>query len=539
MIDGYRLSYCCHILFWIFIGVFLLVDSSLAQEAISADFQIIQLAGNQIYLDWQEELDVQIEPLTGDTLYIFQDSEFTGALSVIAVNAPTVVATFLDTPFSLTRGEVVTGKWTRYSVQSNLAEEEMAEREIGQESIMDRQNQQREPQNTREPIMVSGRIMTGANLTHSTTYWNSVGSESDTRWGSVPYTNLSLIVRNLPANLDVKIQGRYSYRLQTASRINQTGQLNMYNLHITKKIEKIPIEIQIGRFHNRYETNYSYWDGMMVHYKRRNWGTGISLGWEPDRSNEWVQTSLPKTSAFIHHQLRRDDFRWSGQLSASRIFPTNFENHYYSGIEQRLDYKRFSLDGEIQVDQDIDSNSARLSRLQIRAEIELTDWLEIRSTFNERTPFILYSKAAFFLDSRSRYGVSTIIRKGKWWINNGITINERSSYNSTSYNSRVQWSQSPVWDISWSIYGSYWIADQGENWYGGLTASRSFKKVRISTGLSAYRSLLLSSENLSGSFYVDGNAQLSREFSLSIRLQSSIGELVNRNAISLSLWKTF
>lgn len=538
MINQY-IFYRCLFLFCTFVLILFVNDQLLAQEASSADFQVVQLAANQIYLDWQDEIDTEFQPQTGDTLYIFHDTEFTGALTVIAVNAPTVVGTFLDTPFSLTRGELVSGKWNTYLIQPEFSEDEIVDNQSEEESLMDRESPQRWRQISKEPIRVTGRIMTGANLTQSTTYWNSVVNESDTRWSSIPYTNLSLYVRNLPANFNVKIQGRYSYRLQTDSRINQTGMLNMYNLHITKKMEKIPMEIQIGRFYNRYETDYSYWDGMMVHYKRKNWGAGITAGWEPESSNEGVQTTMPKTSVFVHHEFRRNEFRWFGQVSASNVFPSDFNNHYYSGIEQRLDYKAFSLDGEVQVDQDLDSNSPKITKLQLRAEIEITRWLEIRTTYNERTPFLLYDNTGVFLDSRSRYGVSATIRKGKWWVNNGVTINDRSSYESITYNSRVQWSQSPVWQISWSLYGSYWKADQGENWYGGLGASRSFKEFRVSSGFSAYRSLLLNSDNLSGSFYLDGNAHLSRELSLSVRIQSSIGELMNRNAISLSIWKTF
>lgn len=509
----------------------------LAQEANTADFQVVQLAANQVYLEWQNEMDLRFQPQAGDTLYVFRDTEFAGTLSIVAVNAPMIVGTFLEAVFPMTRGEIVTGKWNTLGMGQESGE--ITEEQDEPESLMDRTRPRLERDLQKEPVIISGRIMTGGNLTQSTTHWNSYVNNADTRWSSIPYTNLSLFIRNLPANWNVKIQGRYSYRLQTDSRINQTGMLNMYNFHATKEMKNIPIEIQMGRFYNRYETSYSYWDGLMIHYKQDNWGTGASAGWEPESSNEGIQTAFPKVSGFVHHELRRDDLRWFGQISATNIFPADYENHYYAGIEQRFDYKALTLDGELRIDQDLASNSAQLTKLQLRADIEITQWLEIRAIYNERTPFLLYASSGLFLDSRSRYGISSTIRTGKWWFNNGVTVSEKKPSESITYNSRVQWSQSPVWQISWSIYGSYWSADDGQSWYGGLSASRSFNEFRLSTGASAYRSLLLRSDHLSGSLYVDANANLSGDFSLSARLQTTIGELMTRNSISLSLWKNF
>jgi len=507
----------------------------------SYDFQVVQLAADQIYLQTNSQMDESEFPLTLDTLYVFNESTYLGVLQVTAVNAPRIVASFFDETFALTRGQRVSIRWKDVN---RIEENEEVVSSIFEEplnpnpSILNKTTTR-----TRiieeEKISVSGRIMSTVNVTQSRTYWSRVLSKSNERWSSVPSTNLNVNIQNFPNSWDIHVQGRYSYRLQTQSRINNTSVVNLYNMYATKDFKSTPLKFQIGRFNNRYETNFAYWDGALLHYNGNDWAAGIVAGWEPARSNEELQFDLPKIGTYINYRTKRADFRNDGTFSFTTIIPTNYSTQYNAGFEQRIEYKWATFFGEVQADRDPSNAEWKLTRFRVRANFTLTKWLEIRTNYQKRRPYLYQTGNGTYLDTRERYGANTAIKFGKWWFNNGFTINDRVNRRAVSYNTRIQWFRSPVWDLNWSAYGSYWISVSNSSWNSGLSISKNFTGLRASSGFSLYETKLLDSDQFSGSFFLNGTKTINSSLAISARIQSSVSQLLSRNSISISLWKSF
>jgi len=104
----------------------------------------------------------------------------------------------------------------------------------------------------------------------------------------------------------------------------------------------------------------------------------------------------------------------------------------------------------------------------------------------------------------------------------------------------VQWNRSPLWDISWSVYGYYWNGqERGSSLNSGVTASKSLEKWRLQSGLSAYRSNFVNNRYTQGSLFLNADYRLTRDLSVQARYQGVLGEFTSQNALSLSLWKSF
>jgi len=512
-----------------------------AQNSNSVDFRVIQLAAQQVYFEAGGTINESELPAVGDTLYIFRESLYLGAMTSLAVSPPRVAATFQDDLFLVTRGEYLTIKWNikQLAVEVDNQQDEDEQEDTSTASILNRPTSSVRSGTPKKKTEISGRLMTITNLTESSTRWSRVLDKSDIRWSSVPSANITLRVQQLPGDWDLNLNGRYSYRMQTDSRINNTSIMNIYNLNAVKSWEKIPLKVQLGRFYNRYDTNYSFWDGALIHLNTADLGGGISAGWEPKRSNEGIQTDFPKLGGFFNYQIRNEELRYRGNMSLTSVFPSGYSTQFNAGLEQRFDYKWFSLDGIFSVDRAPYSGTFKLTRLRIRTGVEITRWLSIRTHFRRRRPYSYQFGDGTFFSSREQLGVNTTLKFGNWWVNSGVSINSQVNRNSTSYDTRIQWYRSPIWALSWTVHGSYWNSDRGSSWSGGLSAAKSMKSVRASAGATLYNVSLLGSNQLTVGFFFNGTKTINRRLSVSLRLQNSISELMHRNSLSLSLWKTF
>ncbi len=525
-----------------FLLLLLCTNMVFAQRSQSGEFQVIQLASDQVFLQASSTIAEDIQPIKGDTLYLYRQDDFIGILKVDGVNFPRILTRFLTEPFAITRGEIFLIKWSLHTntdgqIESN--ETSIPDEDPAIRSILSKRKTPTPSTIKKEQMMVSGRVYSGVNLTRSSTYWSRVQNYHDVRWSSVPYSSLTLSAAHLPGNWNVNIQGRYSYRFQTNSSINHPSMFSIYNLNAEKTFDKMPLTLQIGRFYNRYESTYSYWDGLMLHLNKRNWGAGISTGLEPSRSNEGIQTDVPKTGAFIHYRLRSKNFRWYVKANAATVYPTSGNGWMYAGLDQRLDFGRISMSSDIRTDLDQPTATMKLSRVRLRVNYDVTDWLELNGSYYKRSPYLFYPEGSWFLDTRYRYSGGFGLRFGNWGVSNSIRINDRDASSSYSFNSRVNWFNSPVWELDWSAYGTYWSSDIGRNWNVGVYASRSLQGVNLSAGLGVYRTQLLDSDQYSGNLSLNASKRFSQSFNANVRLQTSYGELMNRNSISISLWKSF
>jgi hypothetical protein len=527
--------FCSLIIAFIFLPVVMSAQSSSSSDAV-----VTQIAGNQIYFEFTDHLTEKAAPSASDTIYVFRSSQFIGSLKVIGAFPPRMVTEFNDVIFSLTRGTSVTLKWNKAGItpEATDTDDTSISRPLTTPSILS-QKTTRINSTIHDSPTFNGRIYSGFSVRHSVTYWSKVLSKNDQRLSSTPFVNASIRAQHLPGNWDAELQGRFSYYWQTNSTLRNTDRLYIYNFNARKKFTSTPLTLQLGRFYNRYDTDYSFWDGIRAEYNFKRWGGGVTAGFEPIRSSELLRTTVPKAGFYVYGEIEANDFEWFQQVSSSFLFPDSYSNHWYIGTEQRIEYQRVQFDGEIQIENNADKNSRKVSRLQGRLSIDMLEWLSTDVHYNQRTSYLMYSDPSEFLPVRKRWGVRTSAFFNRWYVSAGTDVNSGLSYESVSYNSHVRWRNSPLWNISWGLFGSYWYMDDGHTLYGGLNAQKQLSKMNISTGLSLYQTKQFDSTTISGRFQFQLSYPFSKTAHLNMRLLSSAGDLLIQNSISVTLWKSF
>lgn len=528
--------------------VFLTSVTASAQEMMEASVQVVQIAGRQIYLELQDPLDTPDLLAADMVMQLYREGDMVGEVKIIAVTAPRVVASFIESSFALTRGEFLIGRWKSIGIPPPPADETDAQKgELSDSTIVESEPVSIfdvEPTRVRtaratDRFDVNGRVMFTSNVNNSITKWSRVLDNRDIRWSSLPSTSISFRVRDRESNWSAQVQARYSHRWQTDSRINNTGLLSLYNVYVSKGFDSLPLTVQFGRFYNRYQNESPYWDGVLVSYDQRPIRIGLLGGFNPSRSNEGVQFDYPKTGVFITHQTRGKTLRSYSQFNATAEFPTQFSQRTVLTWEQRFDYTFLSVDGEYQIEKVEGLKEWQQSRLQLRADAEITPWLNIDVRYSSRSPLILRTSPAIFLDPRTRFGVDGTIKIQKIRFTTGFSTLNNDNRRSITYSSRVSYSDSPLWNLSWSAYGSYWDSEQGYSWNTGITSTKDFNTGLISVGLSGYQSRFLRTEQFTGSLYLNGSKSLKNGFTLSGRLNGSYGQLMIRNGLTFSVTKRF
>lgn len=542
-------------------------DALQAQERIRAEVQVIQIAADQIYLELDTE-DLAM-PKEGAILLTYRDADYLGSLELMAAFPPRLLVRYAETVFPLTRGEIITLEW---GAGVELGGEIVTGDEAGgggvsgadpgadtdataaegdslgsdRRSILDRPvtrgSTTRFSRSSRQRQIPqwSGRVLLGTRASQSVTNWGGQTDESNTRYSSISYSNLSFRGRDLPGGWSVQAQGRLSYRVQTGSFRNDNYLMNIYNLKAAKVFDSIPLEVQIGRFYNRFEMMHSFWDGAMAHLQMGNWGGGLTGGFQPVRTTEGLSFSYPKAGGYLHYRLRTESVRWTIQANAAGVFPSNEAFRSYAGIEQKFRYDGVGMDTEFQAHRHPDSAEWRWTRMRFRAFADLSEQLEVRASYQRRISYSPFRTFSEFSHTRNEYGLTATLSASNWRFIQGMRWNHQPEAKSTSYQSRVQWNRSPLWDISWSVYGYYWNGqERGSSLNSGVTASKSLEKWRLQSGLSAYRSNFVNNRYTQGSLFLNADYRLTRDLSVQARYQGVLGEFTSQNALSLSLWKSF
>ena len=98
-----------------FLLLLLCTNMVFAQRSQSGEFQVIQLASDQVFLQASSTIAEDIQPIKGDTLYLYRQDDFIGILKVDGVNFPRILTRFLTEPFAITRGEIFLIKWSLHT----------------------------------------------------------------------------------------------------------------------------------------------------------------------------------------------------------------------------------------------------------------------------------------------------------------------------------------------------------------------------------------------------------------------------------------
>ncbi len=470
------------------LGLILHVHTAFGQDTETIQLTVTQLAGNNVYLDGGTNQGIA----KGDTLVLQIDAD--KSLLVIASSRQQSIAQFANTPFPITRGEVldlrlIKGLPPALAVTEEEPPAEALEAEAV--SIMSQPEQPRTNRQTRRKsgIEVDGRLILTFSALNSETRVRSNAVPAASRTYLTPTANLNATIRNLPSGMNMRVHLRSDYRYQTRNPIAPSNSFRAYQLSLEKTL---PFgAVQFGRFYNRMTQRGGYWDGLTFLVGSRKRGIGGSIGFMPDRSNEGFSTQLPRYALFAHYQTdRRKNVHYRGAISFNEIQPNNeLLNHRYASLEQRIDISVLSLRQDIQVDYHPISQQWIVSHLRLGGRISLGRDVRVNGTYTIRQPYRIANIINPFMSRTDQYRAGISLSRPKFSLGGNYSrrlLNQAyvGQTFSAYFNTR------PITPLALSFSGSAsrWESNFGEALYLNAGLARNIKKVYLRADYGFYRS---------------------------------------------------
>lgn len=487
-----------------------------------------QIAGASIYLRAGTDDGISVD----DTLLVVDDSgeRTIGALIVIGATAGRSVVSFLDDPFPLTRGTMLS---IRMGAGAAIAEpaRETPSAEPGPQV----------PAASQSYPQVSGRLSFQLNALESTTRWQSNEEVSVGRQFATPSMGLRLNVSDLPGGVEFTSNVRGSYRYSSDDLVQPVHSARVYQMGVEKSFKAVPVQFQIGRFYNRYESFSGYWDGVLLHYGDEGLGFGFAAGFDPDRGNEGLSSDMPKYTAFVDFNHVGDGVAYYSDLSFHQLLPReNLADQTSLGWSQRLTLRRTRLGTDIQVHRDPETNSWSMTRLHTNGSVPITSRVSLLARYAfDRPEYRFYSPGMF---SYERQQASVGLR---YWDRGGnaslhVTTNKFNEGDlSYSVSSSFGITRTPLMELGFHGAGSIWLMESTRVVDLSAGVDRAFGRVQSRASYRFYQTVGANSTLLS--HMVDAGFV----FPLGQRVYSTLNGRLQRgrnqtaSSIFVSLWTSF
>lgn len=501
--------------------------------------RVSSIAGSVIYLTSGSNDGIS----NGDTLYVYLEEDFLGALIVQNVASESLASEFAAQPFPITRGQTLILRIDKPPETEMVREEAPAGVTAQDKSILEESGTGASSARGgfNNGPRVSGRIQMGGTALSTQTKWSSLQNDKTNRLFLTPNTHLSTYISNLPGGLGLDASISYSYRYSNRSSISPSHYARFYRLNIEKTFDTIPLSITAGRFYNRYEIFSGFWDGMMLRIGNRTNGVGLIAGFEPIRSNEGFQTDLPKYSAYTYHEFETGPVRSSTELDVTAVMPgINLDNHIYAGLFQQFRLNRHRISVRLQADQNPNDKQWSFSQVMVRGLLEVTEELQLHGAFNRRRPYRIYSliNPLGFERTSITGGARYHLRK----ISLGSDLNSiTSDYGPRAYSisGYVQANRTPLWDLDMSANAQYWFNDNYTSLRLSPALSRDFNTLHVSLGYEFYQTDYFSGQYHTHTGTLSAMMSINRQWFLQGTLRSGYSDLFINNSLQFSIWRSF
>ncbi len=477
---------------WMLAGVFvclLLFSRTASAQDTTMVATVTHVAGANVYLDLGTNQGVE----TGDTLLVQRNNEIIGQLKVLSVSSKQSVVAFVGKPFQITRASKLTVTFTSAGSSQRQQIADAFEEELEDEApapVVRNTAASRRTASRPDRIRLDGRVMLNMSIMSSETKPLDDTYDPTKRTFITPSLNLNTTVSNLPSGVRLRLNIRSDYRYNSATTLTRQNTVRTYQLSLEKDL---PFgEFQLGRFYNRLSSMGGYWDGVSFLYGSRKNGVGASVGFMPDRSNEGFTTQFPRFSGFAHYETSRRSGQPYYQVAASyhEVQPsTDYLDHKFLGLEQSFNWGIFSINQDLQLDKDPETQAWVASNFRANSRVKITDWLTLRNRYTIRQPYRMYSTASPISVRRDQ--IQTTLNFQVLEARFGVSYTTR--YTRQQYESRTYtaFATSPALTrAQFSLFGSYnfWESSFGSALYlnGGVNKPVGPAMIRLDYGF--YRS---------------------------------------------------
>lgn len=490
------------------------------------------IAGNNIYLSVGDEVGIG----ANDTLIVYSDEDGSelGAFLVISSSEGRSLVTFLGGPFPLTRGK---------TIQIVVEAETPAAAAVAAPPAASREAPARRASSQgggRYPH-ASGRISLDVNVLESTTRPSGDGADPIERRFTTPALRLRMNVANLPGGLMLSTNLRASSRYSSGSIIEPQQSLRIYEASLAKEFRSLPVQTQVGRFYNPYESFSGYWDGLLLRVGGRGFGVGGAVGFQPERGNETFSADLPKYTAFVNYRYSGGDLRYFADLSFHRLQPRNVPalEHTFVGFSQRFFWRRFSLSQRLQVDRDLNDRWV-ITQLDVRSSIPAGRRLAILAQYTKRQPFMIWNLENPIRNWRERAlgGLTLFLFNGT--VGADVAANrwegEEISY---TYSGNFSFPYTALLGLGFRGSASYWRRDGTRTLYVSPGIRRTFGNLQVELSYRRYESQLPTRSIDSDEIDLLLSFPLMRRLYSTLQARNQWGDNLASTSLYASLWATF
>jgi len=485
------------------------------------------IAGSNLYLDVGTDKGLNAD----DTLIVYTDGDgsYLGELVVLSATHERAVVTFASAPFPVTRGKILRAVFTPLVP-------------LGEEPSASSRTTTRRSATT-EGVRVSGRVTLDVNTLQTTSGGGQVGQEPVDRYFTTPTLRLRANVAHLPGDLMFRTNLRVATRYSSEGQVQPNESYRIYEADFEKSFQVVPVQLQLGRFYNRYETYSGYWDGLLMRIGPEVFGIGGVAGFQPERSNELFSTDVGKYTGFLNLRLRGSAVRYSTDLSVHHLRPRNDQpNQTFAGWSQRLQVGRFQLSNSIQVDRIIGTNRWDVTRILARSSIPLGSRMDLRMRYSMHHPQTvqLFPQLLQARRHQGSVGMNFFVWQGSVSLDatvNHIQATDREE-TSFTYTGAFAFPRTVLLGFGFNGSVSYWAQDGASTTYlsGGMSRAfgRVFWRASYQRYETKYQVALLTH---SGDFAL--TLPLSRRLYSTVQARIRRGENLSSNNLYVTLWMNF
>ncbi len=389
-------------------------------------------------------------------------------------------------------------------------------------------------------MRTTGRIGVDFDLMRSVTHWS--GGDDVERTFATPVVRVSALVTRMPGDLRFRINARGSYRHSSGTTFSSPESIRVYSVSLEKRFDRIPLEVQLGRFGNRFESYSGYWDGLLMRVGGRSLGVGAVAGYDPRYSNERISTELPKLTGWVDFGVARAGWGYATDLSIHHMAPRNgLSDRTWLGWSQDVRLGPVALYQRLQLDRSRGDDSWAVSRAQVSLSASLGRNLTLRGNYSAQEPYSIWREGDDpFLPRRDRAtaGLTLAGALGSLYVNLG---GHRGAGEDWEPAATGGFGISPRVLGGWGLNGSgsYWARGDGRAWVASPGITRDVGPARIRARYQFYRT---STARLTMSTH---GADIGMEGPIAGRMRGSVrflgqtGTFTRSGRIRLSLWVPF
>jgi hypothetical protein len=510
-------------------GIGLLSRPAIGQERVSAVVEYI--AGTNIYLGVGTEAGVGVN----DTLVVYADggAEPLGALVVIGSSQGRSMATFAGDPFPVTRGRVL-------DIALNPSFESRSEA-IPESAPASATRQLRSPTSASVSPRASGRLSVDVNMIESTTKLGDDETANIDRRFTTPAIRLRMAIAQLPGGLTFNTNFRAASRFTSADAIEPRQSFRIYQASLEKSFESYPIQMQVGRFYNPFESFSGYWDGLLVHFGEEGFGIGGAVGFQPYLSNEDFSTDVPKYTAFLNYRKSSGAVRYYADLSGHMLQPrSGLPQRTYLGLSQRFYWHRLQLSQRLQVDRHPIDEKWVITQLDVRSSIPIGGQLSLVGQYSMRRPFIISrpDDPIAAKSERASAGFTYYLFSGTFGAD--LTANRWDDSDvSFTYGSHFSFPRTPLLGLGFRAAGSYWKREDITTLYISPGIQRSFGRLQSELSYQRYVTERASQSNVSDALELFVTFPIGRRLYYTLQGRTQWGDTLESNSLYTGFWVSF